>query len=369
MVSGWARTARYVRAWGDPNVGLSRVASVETAFDVEGQSTPGTVYVPKKAPGPLPAWVALHGVTVPGRSHDVLQRFARALASSPAVVFTPEIPAWSALNLDPERSLPTVQSAVLEVGNHPAVDPDRVGVIGFSFGSPQALIASTSPALEGKLRAVVGFGGYCDLARVLAFLFGGWHEWQGEERYQRPDPYGRWIVGANYLTEVPEWSSFHDLRDTLKELAVLAGQRRIASWDPAYDPVKNELASKLPDNQRALFRRFAPPANERVDRGEAERIANAILSVMRSRAPKMDPVPWLQGVSTPVHLIHGRSDALIPFTETLRMRERLLDHTTVKATVTRLFAHSAVEDPLGPVDHVREQLALARALNAVLGSV
>ena len=329
----------------------------------------GRCTCPRKASGRLPAWVALHGVTVPGRSHEVLQRFARALASTPAVVFTPEIPAWSALNLDPEQSLPTVRSAVLEVANHPSVDADRVGVIGFSFGSPQALIASTSSALEGKLRTVVGFGGYCDLPRVLAFLFGGWHEWEGEERYQRPDPYGRWIVGANYLTRVAEWSSFHELRDTLRELAVLAGTRRIASWDPAYDPVKAELAAKLPDEQRTLFRSFAPPAGERVERSEAERIATAILEAMRSRAPKMDPGPWLKDVATPVHLIHGRGDALIPFTETLRMRERLRDHTEVRATLTRLFAHSAVDDPLGPVDHIREQLGLARALNAVLSAV
>ena len=49
----------------------------------------------------------------------------------------------------------------------------------------------------------MGFGGYCDLERTLRFQFTGEHEWNGEAHSLRPDPYGRWIVGANYLTAVP----------------------------------------------------------------------------------------------------------------------------------------------------------------------
>ena len=120
-----------------------------------------------------------------------------ANAGTGAAVLTPEIPEWTALRIDPERSVPTIQAAVLTLSERAETAADRTGLIGFSFGAPQALIASTDPALQGRLRLVVGFGGYCDLRRLLRFMFTGEHEWDGVWHTHRPDPYGRWVVGGD----------------------------------------------------------------------------------------------------------------------------------------------------------------------------
>ena len=371
MNGGYAKVLRYSRAWAK---GTDHVRQVECTYEKDGEPIPGTLFIPRAATAdlPAPAWVVLHGVTVPGRKHESLIRFARALASTPAVVFTPEVPAWTALQLDPALTTPTIEAAVLALDQCEEADSARTGLLGFSFGAPQALAASTNPALRERLHTVVGFGGYCDLSRTLRYLFTGLHEWDGEQRYRRPDPYGRWIVGANFLEHVEGFEGSAPLARTLNQLATQAGKRRIASWDPMYDNYKADLRAALPHDLRGAFDVFAPPADVRPDVGEATELADRIGAAVERVSPGLADRGWVDHVTHPVHLIHGRDDPLIPFTETRRMAALLRGGDPSREifdTVTPLFAHSSEHSGLGVLDRVRENLTLARALARILASV
>lgn len=362
---------RYSRAWAK---GTDLVSEVECTYEKDGEQIPGTLYVPHSATAarPAPAWVVLHGVTVPGRKHESLVRFARALASTPAVVFTPEVPAWTALQLDPGLTTPTIEAAVLALDQCKEADSTRTGLLGFSFGAPQALAASTNPILRDRLHTVVGFGGYCDLNRTLRYLFTGTHEWEGQQRYQRPDPYGRWIVGANFIEQTEGFEGAAPLAQTLNTLATQAGKRQIASWDPMYDAYKAEMRANLPSDLREVFDLFAPPADVRPDVEQATELADKIWTAAARVAPGLAARDWVEHITHPVHLIHGRDDPLIPFTETRRMAALLRRggrSPNVFDTVTPLFAHSTEHSGLGVFDRVRENLTLARALARVLSSV
>ena len=371
MNTGFKQVVRYSRAWSK---GTDAVQEVETTYTKDGEEIPGTLFMPLNAEASqsLPGWVVLHGVTVPGRKHASLVRFARALAATQAVVFTPEIPAWTALRLDPLLTVPTIEAAVLALAKRPEADPSRTGLLGFSFGSPQAIAASTQPSLQGVLKAVVGFGGYSDLGRTLRYLFTGHHEWEGQERYSRPDPYGRWIVGANFLQHVEGFESAEPLSDTLHTLASKAGLRQIASWDPSYDGYKAELRASLPKNLAETFDLFAPPAAETPNFEQAASLAALLHRAIQRISPELEPANWVNAVSRPVHLIHGRDDPLIPFTETRRLAS-LLRATqpagNVFDTVTPLFAHSSEHDGMGVLSRAWESVALARALARILASV
>ena len=80
----------------------------------------------------------------------------------------------------------------------------------------------------------------------------------------------------------------------------------------------------------------------------------------------MDPAERLRAVRVPVHLLHGRGDTLVPFTETLRMQRALVEHTSVRTTVSRLFAHAQEDDFRGALARAREGGAFVRAVGAVL---
>src|SRR5690606_31185930 len=95
---------------------------------------------------------------------------------------------------------------------------ESISLIGFSFGATQALMSASRDPVRRHVRRVVSFGGYCDLGRTLYCMFTGEHEWKGERYQLDPDPYGRWIVAANYLDHVPEYAHMEDLKLAAREL-------------------------------------------------------------------------------------------------------------------------------------------------------
>ncbi|MEZ4415273.1 MAG: hypothetical protein R3E10_05930 [Gemmatimonadota bacterium] len=363
MRFAYGRALRYSRAWAR---GPAPLVEEEIPVHSDGRVVPGTLYRPRSAPGPLPGWVVLHGLTRPGRYHPSLVRFCRALSSSPAVVLCPEIPEWIELRLAPEQALPVIRHAVLTLSRRPESHPRRTGLIGFSFGAPQALLAATDPTLTEVLACVAGFGGFFDIERTLRFLFTGDHEWQGRQLHRRPDPYGRWIVGANYLTHLEQHRDAGPVAAALHSLAVAAGERRIESWDPAHDPLKAELRASLPTTQRPLWDLFVPPAGGDPTPEQAEPLVREMAAVIRSLSPAMAPDEFVGRLRTPVRLIHGRSDHLIPYTETLRAGAALRGHPDARITITGLFGHSEEGDGAGM--RAWEGLRLLRALAGILGA-
>ena len=300
-------------------------------------------YSRRSRKSPAPGWVVLHGVTRPGPDHPAIVRFAAALARSGAVVLVPDIPQWRRLDLDPAPARTALIRATELMARDPGVRPGGVVLVGLSFGFPQVLRVGGQLAEAGLVRGLGGFGAYCNLADTLRFALTGQFQWRGRINYLRPDPYGRWVVAANYLHRVPGYEEAESVSRALHRLAVLAGERRIMSWDPGYDSVKDDLERSIPERHRPLFRVFAPPADREPKPGPAREMASLLAEAARKVHPDLEPPSRIgRTAPLPIRLLHGRRDHLIPFTETLAL-ERLLRKgacTDVSATVTGLFAHS-----------------------------
>ena len=367
MATPAIRTLRYVRSWLS---GRDDVRGRELILDRDGAPIPATLLTPGDLPGPLPAWVVLHGITRPGRAHRQLVRFTRALAEGGCAVLVPEVPEWRELDLAPHLTVPTVLAALDALRDmRGSVSPGPVGLLGFSFGAPQALAASGHPELQGRLAGVVGFGGYHDLERTIVFQFTGRHAFDGEAHHLRPDPYGRWIVGANYLTSVPGMEDAAPVADGLRILAAEAGDAGVISWDPRFDATKQRIRSALSPTHREVFEVFAPPADREPEEGASIELAHLLAQAARRVDPSIELGPALERVVGPVHLLHGRQDHLIPFTEMLSLQRALPASVEAHATVTRLFGHSS-QDPLpGWRQGTREGVAFLRALSGMLGVV
>jgi pimeloyl-ACP methyl ester carboxylesterase len=322
---------------------------------------------PRHLDGALPAWVILHGITRPGRTHEQLVRFTHAVASGGCAVIVPEVPEWRELDLAPGLTLPTVRAALRYLEDFGLSSTGGgVGLLGFSFGAPQAIAASGDASVRNRLSGVAGFGGYCDLERTVAFQFTGRHEWRGQDHHLRPDPYGRWIVGANYLTAIPGLEDFEEAARGLRRLAAAAGDRGIPSWAPELDGDKQEVRASLPQRMHEVFDLFAPHSSRDPDPVAGREMAHALAAAGRSVDPHIEPAPQLSEVPGPIHVLHGRKDHLIPFSEALRLEEALPAGVVASTTVTRLFGHSA-QDPLpGPVESAKEGMRFLRALTGIL---
>jgi hypothetical protein len=208
-------------------------------------------------------------------------------------------------------------------------------------------IASNHEDLAERIAVVVTVGGYCDLERTLRCQLTGLHEWEGVTRRIDPDPYGRWVLASNYLTAVPGCEEASDVAASLRRLALSATQQRLPAWDSRHDVLKGELRSCLDARWHALFDMFAPAADSSLVGGEeCEAMAVDLAGACRS--------------STPL---------LVPYTESLRLKEALPDDTAAAVTVTRLFAHSADEQPSSVAARMREGLILFRALQGMINAV
>ena len=361
------RTTRALRSWIS---GRSAVHEYETVLYRGDREVPASVTLPSAGGVNLPGWVVLHGITRPGRFHPTLLRFVRALASSKAVVLVPQVPEWVDLRLEPQHTLPTVRAALEGLHKVPNTSDGPFGLIGFSFGAPQVMIAAAHPDVSAQLSGVIGFGGYCDMENMVRFQMTGRFESGDVTHRLRPDPYGRWIMGGNHLTSIPEYRDAEDVSHALWRLAVEAGERRILAWDPSYDTLKEQLRKGLSDDRKEIFDLFAPPSDREPVESEAERITPLLTRAAMEASPLLDPRPFLNRVESPVQLIHGRNDRLIPYTETLRLREAFPNSTPVDTTITALMDHSEQGGRLASIGkEIGEGVKLVRTLGRLLGTV
>lgn len=288
-----------------------------------------------------PGWIALHGVTVSGRDHPSLVRFARALAVTGKAVIVPDIPSWRVLHIDRAAARPVISASAGALVDHPAVAPGGFGLSGFSFGATHALIAAAHPELRDTIRSVTAFGGYADLQRTARFLFTGRHTWSAREHRIDPDPYGRWILAANYLTRTDGYREMGGVAAGARRLATAAGRWLAYGERVDYDGLRMEIGAGLSSEERRLWPVIAPPMEAPAFAPEqAHRLADALAATALAIDPALDPAAALPALRARVVLGHGGEDRLIPCTETLRLRTLLPEHCAPEATITHLFAHS-----------------------------
>lgn len=356
-----ARTAKFLRAWV---AGARGIREEETTVRVAGEERQATLYLPPSG-GRAPGWVVLHGLTVPGRRHKAMTRFVRSLCASGAVVLVPDVPSWRELRLDVTAARETVEAGVLHLSGRPEVQPGGVGAVGFSFGATQVVMASADPAMHGRLRGVVAFGGYCDMGRMIRCLFAGEHEWQGETQTLDPDPYGRWIVVGSYLTLIPGCEGMQRVADAARELALEAGRRGEWAWGPHYDAMKVALSQDFTAEERRIWEIIAPLTDAEVDKEAARELAARFTEATLKFDPGLDPRPVMPSLRGRIVLSHGRQDRLIPYTETLRLASMAPPQADVSTTITGLFAHSSGAW-LHPIHWVRETATFVRLLDRAL---
>jgi pimeloyl-ACP methyl ester carboxylesterase len=366
MLRGALRTARYARSW---SAGAD-VTVHETSIRRDGTEIPATLLMPHACRAPLPAWVAVGGVSLMGRFHPQLVRFARALASSGSVVVVPEVPEWRRLLVTPTPVAPTIRGCVDLLRQRPEVRPGKVGVIGFSFGAPSVALAASQDGLAEQIAGIVMFGGYCSLERTLTCFLTGTHDWDGIDYQLSPDPYGRWVLGSNHLTSVPGHEGAGDVSRALHALAEAASGERISAWEAHHDKLIGELRAGIARERRPLFDCFARPSGApEPDIEECRRLAKDLAGACRRWEPLLEPSKDLARIEVPVQVIHGRGDRLVPFTEGLRLMEGFPERMRRGATVTRLINHSKDETLETLPDQIVERAALFGALRRLINTV
>jgi len=329
------------RVAGQPVPGVARaltgpVTTRDSDFEMATADGPRVVrarlYLPQGKPN-APALVILHGVHHLGIDEPRLVSFATAMASCGIRVLTPELPGIKDYHVSRD-SVRTIGESVKWFAKQTG---GPVGVMGLSFAGGLALVAAEDPAYGPSFKFVVAVGSQDSMARVTQYYLTGREvRPDGTVEVLKPHEYGPLVIEYEYL------ESFLPAADLEPVRAVLRAH--------LYEDPKGEAEAMrlLNDAQRRevqeLENTSLPATREKI----AEAIARHAYEF-----PELSPERGLGRLTTPVYLLHGEADNIIPAAETLWMASELPQQALQAALVSPVLSHIDVEAKPGAMEEWR----------------
>ncbi len=211
---------------------------------------------------------------------------------------------------------------------------------------------AASESHRERVAGLVVFGGYADIVETIRFCI------VGEPGFAH-DPLNRPVVFINLLDRVrglppdptrvlAQWDAY--VRRTWGHPELKERSR--------FEPIARELARALPDDERESFLVGCGIGDD------ADAIALEALDGSHEFLATLDPRPHLDGLRCPVHVVHGRDDDVIPYTQAERLRAALPAHVDAEVRVTGLYAHTGTTGLRAWLGKLR---LLAGELRALLG--
>jgi len=277
------------------------------------------------------------------------------MASIGYLVMVPRVRAFSELQIRPDALLDAelALQAFRRLPDHPP--GSSIDVMSISFGSALAIHLASHQELKRHVRRVVAYGGFYDWEATMRFALSG-------RANDAHDPLNRPVV---YLNLLEEFAIDHETRTELKaawtEFCRLTWGREEMKTQNVHRKVANDLAERLHPDAQDLFLEGCN-ASRATDRSQ-ERCLEAL---------RTGDFRWLDlhakcaQIRSPVTIIHGRSDDVIPHTEAERLSEAIGTGATTELLITGLYAHTKSDIPQRS-NRLQEWRMILRILGALLG--
>ena len=267
-----------------------------------GAGGPATADLYRGAALPSGAVVVVPGLTPDGKDDPRLVAFATSLARARFLVLVPEIANTRALKVGAADSV-FIGDAIEQLAQRVSGAAERsVGLVAISYAVGPALLAASQTPAANHVRFVVAIGGYYDIEAAIGFVTTGYYRApDGSWQQATPNERGKWI----FLRSNADWPD----RDRLLRIA----DRKLT--DPAAEIA--DLAARLGPEGRAIC--------ELIDNRDPERVSALVARLppaIRQELRRLDLKSHdLRGLAAPLIIVHGRDDAIIPFTESLKLAE------------------------------------------------
>ena len=271
----------------------------EITWSADGVVRAADLYEPTKRRAAI---VLAPGLGREGRRDARLVSLAAALTRIGYRVLVPDVPSFQA------QRVTAADSAVFADALRYLLEQNGergVSIAAVSYAAGPALIAAFEPDLAGRVDAAVVIGGYYDTRSVVTFFTTGYYRdtpgtpW----RHRVPNAYGKWVfVLANA-------ERIGDPRDRTSLTAM--ARRKLADLNAGID----DLFPGLGPEGRAVVDLLA--------NGDPERVPALIEALPAAVREDLDGLSLarrdLGGLQARLILIHGRDDAIIPYTESVAL--------------------------------------------------
>ena len=294
------------------------VRTEEVQFSTDAGVVRGRIYLPERHPN-APGLVVLHGVHHLGMDEPRLMSFASAMASCGLRVLTPELPGIKDYHVD--------HGSVRVIGESARWFAARtggpVGVLGLSFSGGLALVAAGDPVYRPAFKFVFAVGSQDAMDHVAAYYLTG--------REARPDGTTELLTPHEYGALVLEYEHLEDFVPVEDEAAI-----RPVLREHLYEDKNGEeqAEARLNERQKAEARLL-------MDSNSVETRAKLAAANLKHAAEMegLSPHGMLRSMRTPVYLLHGEADNIIPAAETLWMASELPESSLREVLVSPVLSH------------------------------
>ena len=272
--------------------------------------------------------VLVPGVVPAGKDDPRLVALAYTLARLRFAVLVPDLVGLRYLKVR-RTDVREVADAFSYLLSRPELVPEgRAGIAGFSYGAGPVLLAGLEPDIRAQVRFILALGGYYDLKSIVTYFTTGYYkdDATGRWRYLKPRPYAAWVFGLSNADLLVRPADRKLVRDHLKGLAETENSGKplpLQGLAPDAQALQDLLINDDPAQVPALIDRLSP--------------------AIRAELEGLNPAAHdLQGLEAQVILLHGRSDNIIPYTESVAL-SRALPSAQVELFLIDGFAHVDVQ--------------------------
>jgi acetyl esterase/lipase len=322
------------------------------AYMGEDAAQRADVWTPARADGVhrVGGVLLVFGVNQKGRAHPQVQRVAAAIARTGVAVMVPDSALLRTGKLD-AREVDGVVQAFQYLARRVEVDPEKVGLFGFSAGGSLALLAASDARIADHVRYVNTFGAFADARSYLASLAAHAYDLDGRVVEWQPAELAIEGYPKLVLEEVPNRTD-RTLLASAYEQVMLAGSRPVS--DAA---IASQLGWQASCIYRLMIAKNLSSAREAIDNLPPE--TQEVLH-------ELSPLEHLDGLRAPVFVMHGLDDDLVPYVES----RRLADALRARGLLARyaeftIFKHVQAAD-LDPLSAAPQLWNLVWYLQAVL---
>ena len=210
--------------------------------------------------------------------------------------------------------------------------------MGLSFSGGLSLLAAGDPQFRQSIKFVFAVGSQDEMQRVAAYYRTGLDQRpNGTEELLPPHEYGPLVLEYENLADFVPHADIGPLRAVLRA--------HLYEDVPGEKAALAQLNPQQTGEARALMATDSPPTRALLAKAEAKHVAEMA---------GVSPHGHLEHLTTPVYLLHGQGDNIIPAAETLWMESELPTTTLKAALISPILSHLDL-DGAGPnvVDNLR----------------
>ena len=266
-----------------------------------------------------PALIVLHGVHHLGIDEPRLESFAASMAACGIRVLTPELPDIKDYHVG-STSIKTIGESAQWFARQTG---GPVGVMGLSFSGGLALLAAADPLYHPEFKFVFAVGSQDSMTRVSSYYTTGSDERpNGTVELLPAHEYGPLVLEYEYLEDFVAPADIANVRAVLRAHLYEDKPAETAA-EAKLSPGEQVAATQLMD--------VSSPKTRRLIEGSIAKHATELAG--------LSPGTHLRTLTTPVYLLHGQGDNIIPSAETLWMASELPSESLQAMLVSPVISH------------------------------